>query len=1077
MMQVQPGISSSELNRAANVVLNFVNGKSGKLGDLNVKTDWVHPGYIDAHHAFRLQVTDFDQTGEYTLFFDVATSIFGPTEINWLTDQFLTVIDELIADHNRPISDFSLLKGPEHQKLFVDFNDTDSDYPKEKTVLDLFADQVAQRPEAIAVQRGDHTLTYAQLDQRSNQLAKTLIGMGAEPEKIFAICMERSVEVLVAIWAVIKSGAAYVPIDPSYPAERRALMLADAEPLAVLVNSAELGDMIEADGTSPIITVDASAGSDLGETTAPPANRLTADSLAYMIYTSGSTGKPKGTMLTHQGLLNYATWAQKVYQQGEIFDFPLYSSLAFDLTITSVFVPLISGGKVVVYSEADYGRGLEIVSVIQDDLVDLVKLTPAHLDLVLEHLPATNRIKALIVGGEDFKTELASRVDLAFGRDVAIYNEYGPTEAVVGCMIHRYDPAEDQRLSVPIGKPAANARIYILDQYRQPVPVGVEGEMFISSDGVARGYRNRPELTAERFTEDDFRPGARLYQTGDIAKWGADGQMIFLGRRDDQVKIRGARIELGEIQAALLDHPALTGVVVDVVQKEVVRMAPEDVEHCVTCGLPSNYPTADFDENNECADCRAYAKYQAEVERYFKTPEALHAVCADVIEAHADKPYDSIVLLSGGKDSTYMLYQLVREFGLRPLAFTMDNGFISPEAIQNVEKACNDLGVDLKIATTPHMNAIFADSLQRKSNVCDGCFKTIYTLSMSLARSLGISTIVTGLARGQLFETRLADTFKMRLFDPEKIDNMIIDARKAYHHIDDAVYQLLDTELFQDDRVFGEITFVDFYRYVDVDLDTVYDYLTNQTIWERPSDTGRSTNCLINDVGIYIHQKEQGYHNYALPYSWDVRLGHKHRAAAMDELDDDLNLDDVRAILNEIGYDENAKLAELGQKRIAVWYVADKPLPAAEVRGWLAEHVPDYMLPTYFTQIEEIPLTTNGKTDRGALPDPTQMGPDLSTDFVAPTTDVELRLQEIFQELLQLPEIGINHDFFDLGGDSISAIQTMTRINELYEIEFPIPRFFNSPTIGGLANLIEEILLAEIDELDEEELLRLLAED
>ena len=229
----------------------------------------------------------------------------------------------------------------------------------------------------------------------------------------------------------------------------------------------------------------------------------------------------------------------------------------------------------------------------------------------------------------------------AFGREVAIYNEYGPTEAVVGCMIHRFDPEHDQLVSVPIGTPADNARIYVLDQYGQPVPRGVEGEMFISSDGVALGYRNRPELTAERFSDDPFRDDARMYQTGDIAKWGGDGRMIFLGRRDDQVKIRGARIELGEIQAAILEHPDIESVVIDVVQKEIAQVDDAEIEHCTVCGLPSNYPTADFDDNNVCADCRAYNKYQNEVERYFKTPEQLTAVLDDVKVAHSEKQYDN----------------------------------------------------------------------------------------------------------------------------------------------------------------------------------------------------------------------------------------------------------------------------------------------------------------------------------------------------------------------------------------------------------------------------------------------------
>ncbi|MFK7804952.1 MAG: condensation domain-containing protein, partial [Anaerolineae bacterium] len=323
MMQIQPGISTPEVNQSFNVILNYINGTSGDFGGHQVSTDWIHSGYCDANQAFRLQITDFDQTGELTCLFDLATAVFGPAESRWLTEQFLVVIDQLIADHEQPIGGFSLLTSDQHQSHFVEFNQTDTPYPSDKTVVDLFAEQVAKHPNAIAAQRGDTTLTYAQLDQQSNQLANQLIELGAVPETTVAICMQRSLEVLVAIWGVLKSGAAYVPIDPSYPAERRNMMLADAEPLAVLVNSSEIAELVETN--QPIIIIDATAPLEPSLSAIPAS--LSPISLAYMIYTSGSTGTPKGTMLTHQGLTNYAVWAQKVYQNGDVFDFPLYSSL------------------------------------------------------------------------------------------------------------------------------------------------------------------------------------------------------------------------------------------------------------------------------------------------------------------------------------------------------------------------------------------------------------------------------------------------------------------------------------------------------------------------------------------------------------------------------------------------------------------------------------------------------------------------------------------------------------------------------------------------------------------------------
>ena len=266
--------------------------------------------------------------------------------------------------------------------------------------------------------------------------------------------------------------------------------------------------------------------------------------------------------------------------------------------------------------------------------------------------------------------------------------------------------------------------------------------------------------------------------------------------------------------------------------------------------------------------------------------------------------YDCLALLSGGKDSTYALAQLV-EMGLKVLAFTLDNGYISQGAKDNVNRVVTTLGVDHVYGSTPAMNAIFVDSLKRHANVCNGCFKTIYTLSINLAREKKIPFIVTGLSRGQFFETRLTEElFSSDDVDVDRIDEVILNARKAYHRVDDAVSKNLDVSALQNDKTFEEVQFVDFYRYCDVDLDEMLAFLDRRVPWIRPSDTGRSTNCLINDVGIHLHKTRRGFHNYAFPYAYDVRMGHKTRDAAIDELNDEIDEDNVAEILREIGFDE-----------------------------------------------------------------------------------------------------------------------------------------------------------------------------
>jgi len=948
-----------------------------------------------------------------------------------------------------------------------EFNDAASPYPADKTVVELFEAQVACAPDGVAIHCGDQSLTYRELNDRANQVAAHLGARGVGVDQLVALYMDHSIEVVCAILGVLKTGAAYVPIDPASPKERLAFMLRDiaaarAGALPVLVTQSHLEGSVPR-SVARVVMLDGGLAAIAGLPVVNPGRPIAPDSLAYVIYTSGSTGTPKGVMIEHRSLVNYIWWAKDRYSRGERLAWPLFSSLAFDLTVTSIFTPLISGGRIVVVREDPAMPGMAIFKVIESGAVDIVKLTPAHLAMIKDMDLGATRIRKLIVGGEDFKTALAREITHNFGRPVDIYNEYGPTEATVGCMIHRYDVEKDLALSVPIGTPAANTGVYILDEQLRPVPTGVTGEMYIAGHGLARGYLNRPDLTAQKFlTTGDPRqqdPAAplRLYESGDIARWGTDGRMEFLGRADHQVKVAGARIELGEIEARLLEHHDVRECVVDTVNPLGMRAAKR-LTYCTRCGLASNVPGTSYDATGACNVCRGLDTYVDKAEAYFKSPDALKALVAEMKAPRNGRgEYDCLVLLSGGKDSTYMLYQLC-DLGVKPLVFTLDNGFISDEAKANIRRVVDSLDVDLVMGGTPHMNEIFVDSLKRFANVCNGCFKTIYTLATNLAHEKAIRYIVTGLSRGQFFETRLTEeVFKREDFDVAKLDDLVLEARKAYHRREDAVSCHLEVDIFRDDGVFRDIQFVDFYRYWSVPLAELHAYLRQRTPWLRPSDTGRSTNCLINDVGIYIHKKQRGFHNYSLPYSWDVRLGQKSRAEAMAELEDEIDESRVQQILRQIGYSEPAQDAETSINRLAAYYVSDTALTPAELRAHLATWLPDYMLPTYFIRLDRLPLTSNGKVDRHALPVLAYQNIQPAHEVVGPRTETEKALAAIWRELLVVDDVGINDDFFDLGGQSLVAIKALSRIRDTFEVDLPLRNLFERPTIAGLAEVIEQL--------------------
>jgi aryl carrier-like protein len=452
----------------------------------------------------------------------------------------------------------------------------------------------------------------------------------------------------------------------------------------------------------------------------------------------------------------------------------------------------------------------------------------------------------------------------------------------------------------------------------------------------------------------------------------------------------------------------------------------DDIQHCVRCGLPSNYPDVGFDENGVCDVCIEFAGYRDSAQDYFQDMPALRAVIDTGLPSKGS--HDCVVLFSGGKDSTYMIGRLV-DMGLKVLAFTLDNGFLSKQAKANIERVSQALGVDHIYGHTPAMNKIFADSLDRFANVCNGCFKTIYTLGMQVAMDRDIPFVFTGLSRGQFFETRLtSELFEQGAPNAAEIDDIVLEARKAYHRAPDAVTKCLDMSAFETDEIFDKVRVVDFYRYCDVDLDGLYAYLDTRLPWVRPSDTGRSTNCLINDVGIYVHKTERGYHNYALPYSWDVRMGVKDRDAAMDELDDELDVEDVTRILTEVGY--RPKEPEATRSELIAYYTSASDVSESDVRSKVSQVLPGYMLPAQFIPLPQFPTSQNGKIDRSALPAPRNRAQDASTR-VAPRTDAERDMVAIWEDVLGFEPVGVEDNFFDIGGDSISAIRINTRARKV----------------------------------------------
>ncbi|MET0396749.1 MAG: amino acid adenylation domain-containing protein, partial [Longimicrobiaceae bacterium] len=501
---------------------------------------------------------DGDSLGGALIF---RAALFEAATMERLAGHLEAMLEAMVAEPRRRLSEVSLLRGGERARVLEAWNDSGAAYAGDELVHERFARQAGLTPDAPAVRSGGRTLTYAELERDSARLALHLRALGAGPETRVGLCLERGPEMVAAVLGVLRAGAAYVPLDPSHPAERLALMLEDAAPAVVLTREALL-ERLPAHGAD-VVCVDRDAAEIAGHGEAAPASGAAPDNLAYVIFTSGSTGRPKGVAVTHRGLGNYLAWAAGAYA-GPGHGAPVHSSLSFDLTVTSLLVPLLQSGRVVLAGEGEGVEGLA-GALREEPGFTLVKLTPAHLALLAEQLTEAEAAAAahtLVVGGEALPAEVA-----AYWRRVApgteLVNEYGPTETVVGCVVHRVGDAGAGG-SVPIGRPIAGTQAYVLDGGMQPVPVGVPGELYLGGAGVARGYLGQPGLTAGRFVPDPFgrEPGARLYRTGDRARWLPGGELDYLGRTDHQVKVRGYRIEPGEIESVLAALPGVREAVV-----------------------------------------------------------------------------------------------------------------------------------------------------------------------------------------------------------------------------------------------------------------------------------------------------------------------------------------------------------------------------------------------------------------------------------------------------------------------------------------------------------------------------------
>jgi len=508
---------------------------------------------IDVHSAtskFDLLLEMQELSEGMQCFFEYSTDLFDDSTAERIVTHFLVFLRELTADPDRPLAEVPLLTAEQRQELLA-ANSTEADYPREALVPELVARRAAERPDAIAIITGNQKLSYRQLDERSNQVAHHLQDLGVGPDVMVGVCTERSADMLVGLLGAMKSGAAYLPLDPMFPADRIAYMLEDSG-APILLTQRELHDDFSETAVE-LVCLDDDEALAARPTEAPSTEGTTSESLAYMIYTSGSTGKPKGVQIPHRAVVNFLSSMAKTPGISNDDVMLAVTTLSFDISVLELLLPLTQGATVCVAKHEEAVDGHSLLELIREAEATVMQATPATWRLMIEagwDAPITHeggRLKKVLCGGEAWPAGLAREL---IARADEVWNMYGPTETTIWSTCARITDPE----RVSLGKPIANTRLFIVDENLLLVPPGVAGELLIGGDGLARGYHQRPELTAERFVDSPFGDG-RLYRTGDLVKQLPDGSVRYLNRLDNQVKVRGYRIELGEIESALEKHP------------------------------------------------------------------------------------------------------------------------------------------------------------------------------------------------------------------------------------------------------------------------------------------------------------------------------------------------------------------------------------------------------------------------------------------------------------------------------------------------------------------------------------------
>lgn len=1043
---------------------------------------------------------------------EYATDLFEEKTIVRILDHFKILLDSIVKNPQQKIGELSLLTPDEKKQLLVDFNNTKVDYPKDKSLVNLFEEQVAKTPEAIAIVFEKEQITYNELNKKANQLAHYLISKGVKEEAIIPICIERGIDMIIGIIGILKTGAAYVPIDPDYPQERINYMLNDTSGNIVVSSKQSRLKLFD---TLDIIELDSDNLKISDHSFTNIQTTVTSKKLAYVIYTSGSTGKPKGVMIEHRSVVNFLM--SMIYDVEFTSESSILSvtTFSFDICYLEFFLPLLCGGKLFIVSREVAMDGFKLSENISHYSPTHMQATPTTWQLLLECEWENKESINILIGGEAVKDTLKDKLT-KLGR---VFNLYGPTETTIWSAIKKLDINN----IVTIGKPIANTSIYILNEQQQLCPVKVSGEIYIGGDGLSRGYFNRPDLTAEKFIQNPYSTatGEKIYKTGDIGKWLPDGEIECLGRKDNQVKIRGYRIELGEIETAIVKSELVNQAAV------VIREDNEDSKSLVGYYIPKwevvkakeselyNRQVTSWQEIYESE----YANTEPGLDEEFDIniwkdsftgrpipPEQMQEWLTDIVDIILTENTENVLEIGSG--TGLIFYQLAGK-----IKKYIGTDF-SPSSInqisERIKKGKRNYGITkLKVCAAHEVSLDeddLVDTIVLNSIIQyfpgETYMNDVIHKCISLLKGQGRIII------GDVRDNRLLGLFKGRLGLQKMPNSSVV---QEFNWVVDQDLLKEEELCFSPDyffnlkSVYPEITHVEIkwkqgsyineltlYRfnvviYIGGNLEKL-----NQT-WQNWSD--------ISDKQIIFNQIKEGINTIALKDVPNYRLWQEEllnrtlKEKSADTVGDIVNIINkqetytiqVKEILDFAqakGYSSNFLLDEdpffmnivleinSSNKLIEQPYsdkginnltqLTNTPLfndinllLQKDIRSYLQKSLPEYMIPSELIALNKMPLTNNDKVDRNFLHERKDRALVNKLNYEAPRTKLELDLINIWQNLLNIPTVGIHDNFFELGGHSLMAMRVISFIRKELNIELSIKALFQYTTINDLSKYIE----------------------